>query len=139
VAAAEAAAARLAMAFWDARRQFLPEGTSLLKAAAAVAEAAAHAAANDTVVAIGDGADATTSGAPGDSTWLLQELLKHSWRYGTTTVSGFIYVPFWLTLTLIWCLPTHHGWSLLNLSGSEVFAANKRVWVCDAVVISFST
>lgn len=24
------------------------------------------------VVAIGDGADATTSGAPGDSTWLLQ-------------------------------------------------------------------
>jgi microcystin degradation protein MlrC len=80
VAAAEAAATRLAIGFWDARRQFLPEGSSLLKAAAAVAEAAAHAAANDMVVAIGDGADATTSGAPGDSTWLLQELLKHSWR-----------------------------------------------------------
>lgn len=31
------------------------------------------------MVAIGDGADATTSGAPGDSTWLLQELLAHRW------------------------------------------------------------
>lgn len=34
------------------------------------------------LVVLGDGADATTSGAPGDSTWLLGELLKYSWPNG---------------------------------------------------------
>lgn len=62
---------------WDAREQFMPTGNSLLPAAEAVRIAAAHAAEHGTLVALGDGADATTSGAPGDSTWLLQELLKH--------------------------------------------------------------
>ena len=31
---------------------------------------------------ISDAADATTSGAPGDSTWLLRELLKYRWPRG---------------------------------------------------------
>ena len=31
---------------------------------------------------IGDGSDATTSGAPGDSTWLLQAVARHSWPHG---------------------------------------------------------
>jgi microcystin degradation protein MlrC len=30
-------------------------------------------------VVLSDSADATTSGAPGDSNWILQELLKHDW------------------------------------------------------------
>src|SRR5690606_31140700 len=34
------------------------------------------------LIVLGDGADATTSGAPGDSTWLLGELLKYSWPNG---------------------------------------------------------
>lgn len=34
------------------------------------------------LVVLGDGADATTSGAPGDSTWLLGELLKYEWPFG---------------------------------------------------------
>ena len=53
---------------------------SLLPHADAVAEAARHAQQPDAgLVVIGDGADATTSGAPGDSTQLLQEVMKHSW------------------------------------------------------------
>ncbi len=32
------------------------------------------------LVVLSDPADATTSGAPGDSTWLLSELLKYAWR-----------------------------------------------------------
>jgi len=33
-------------------------------------------------VALGDGADSTNSGAPGDGTWVLRELLKHRWPRG---------------------------------------------------------
>ena len=54
---------------------------SLLSVEEAVAQAHEHATGGQRqgVVAIGDGADATTSGAPGDSTWLLQELMGYSW------------------------------------------------------------
>ena len=34
------------------------------------------------LVVLGDAADATTSGAPGDSTWVLRELLKYDWPRG---------------------------------------------------------
>jgi microcystin degradation protein MlrC len=33
----------------------------------------------DGLVVLSDAADATTSGAPGDSVWILQELLKYEW------------------------------------------------------------
>ena len=71
----------LATKLWEARGQYMPSGNSLLSVAEAVSQAFAHATGGDRrgVVAIGDGADATTSGAPGDSTWLLQELLRYSW------------------------------------------------------------
>jgi microcystin degradation protein MlrC len=32
------------------------------------------------LVVLSDAADATTSGAPGDSVWILEELLKYEWR-----------------------------------------------------------
>src|SRR5262249_24970766 len=34
------------------------------------------------LVVLADSADATTSGAPGDSTWVLRELVKYDWRNG---------------------------------------------------------
>ena len=74
-------AEELATKLWEARDQYMPSGNSLLSVEEAVSQAHAHATrgARQGVVAIGDGADATTSGAPGDSTWLLQELLRYSW------------------------------------------------------------
>ena len=76
------AAESLARGFWAARETFLPSGSSLLPHADAVAEAAAHAQDGGGLVIIGDGADATTSGAPGDSTQLLSEVIKHHWPKG---------------------------------------------------------
>lgn len=58
---------------WSRRRDYLPE---LVPLEAAVREA--HAIRNGLVV-LSDSADATTSGAPGDSTWVLRELLKYDW------------------------------------------------------------
>ena len=66
--------------FWAARESFLPRGDSLLPHDVAVAQAARHAQTEGAgLIVIGDGADATTSGAPGDSTRLLREVLKHEW------------------------------------------------------------
>ena len=72
VAKAEMVAKELSQEFWDAREQFMPSGKSLLPAKEAVQTAHSYATsvASKGVVAIGDGADATTSGAPGDSTWV---------------------------------------------------------------------
>ncbi|MEX2559860.1 MAG: M81 family metallopeptidase [Pirellulales bacterium] len=64
---------RLAGDFWLHRRDYLPELTDL---EAAVREA--HDC-RDGLVVLGDGADSTTSGAPGDSNWLLKEFLKYDW------------------------------------------------------------
>lgn len=71
----------LASSLWEAREQYMPAGDSLLSVEAAVSQAHEHACSSERkgVVAIGDGADATTSGSPGDSTWLLRELLKYQW------------------------------------------------------------
>lgn len=63
----------LAELLWNRRHDYLPE---LVPLEAAVREA--HEA-RDGLVVLSDSADSTTSGAPGDSTWLLRELLKYGW------------------------------------------------------------
>jgi microcystin degradation protein MlrC len=68
--------ARLASEVWQGRREYLPE---LIPAETAVREA--HASAGGLVV-LSDSADATTSGAPGDSNWVLQELMRYDWPRG---------------------------------------------------------
>ena len=67
------ACATLAAQVWQGRREYLPE---LIPVAAAVHEAHANA---DGLYILSDSADATTSGAPGDSNWVLRELVKYDW------------------------------------------------------------
>jgi microcystin degradation protein MlrC len=64
---------RLAAEVWRGRREYLPE---LVSVEAAVRQAHDN---QDGLVVLSDSADATTSGAPGDSTWLLRELVKYDW------------------------------------------------------------
>jgi microcystin degradation protein MlrC len=73
LALAEGQCTRLAADLWDRRPQYLPQPLSVEQV---VREA------HDTtlgLVVLSDGADATTSGAPGDSTWILRELLQYQW------------------------------------------------------------
>src|SRR5439155_4345187 len=72
-ALAEAACRDLAAEVWRRRQEYLPE---LVPVEEAVREAHRH---TGGLVVLSDSADATTSGAPGDSTWLLRELLKYDW------------------------------------------------------------
>jgi microcystin degradation protein MlrC len=65
--------AEMAAEVWRRRRDYLPE---LVPAADAVRRA--HEVAEGLVV-LSDSADATTSGAPGDSNHVLRELLRYSW------------------------------------------------------------
>jgi microcystin degradation protein MlrC len=67
------ACVRLAQDVWRRRRDFLPKLVPVKEAVRA-----AHAV-RDGLVVLADGADATTSGATGDSTHLLRELLKYDW------------------------------------------------------------
>jgi microcystin degradation protein MlrC len=63
----------LAGELWQRRREYLPELVS-------IEEGVAKAHGNPSgLVVLSDAADATTSGAPGDSVWILRELLKHDW------------------------------------------------------------
>lgn len=63
----------LANTLWQRRTEYLPELVS-------IEDGTRRAHANATgLVVLSDAADATTSGAPGDSVWLLQELLKYEW------------------------------------------------------------
>jgi microcystin degradation protein MlrC len=64
---------RFAREVWDRRREYLPQ---LVPVAEAVQEAHQLA---DGFVVLSDSADSTTSGAPGDSTHVLRELLKYDW------------------------------------------------------------
>jgi microcystin degradation protein MlrC len=64
---------QLAADVWRQRRLYLPQ---LLPASQAVHEAYEV---GDGLVVLSDSADATTSGAPGDSTHVLRELLKYNW------------------------------------------------------------
>jgi microcystin degradation protein MlrC len=65
--------AALAAEVWQRRQEYLPE---LVPVEEAVRQA--HEEPRGLVV-LSDSADSTTSGAPGDSTWVLRELLKYSW------------------------------------------------------------
>jgi microcystin degradation protein MlrC len=70
---AEEECARLSKEVWQRRRDYLGE---LVPPEDAVRQAHDH---HDGLVVLSDCADATTSGAPGDSTWLLRELLNYDW------------------------------------------------------------
>ncbi len=73
-ALAGSACDRLAAEIWQRRREYLPE---LVGVEEAVRQA--HDTAAEGLVVLSDSADATTSGAPGDSTWVLRELLRYDW------------------------------------------------------------
>ncbi|HLJ93734.1 MAG TPA: M81 family metallopeptidase [Gemmataceae bacterium] len=70
---ARSACVQLAATLWHQRRAYLPQ---MLPAEEAVRQA--HQVSEGLVV-LSDGADATTAGAPGDSTHILRELLKYDW------------------------------------------------------------
>lgn len=72
-AAATDHCARIAEQVWQRREEYLP---TLVPHEQAVREASQHGAG---LVVLGDGCDATTSGAPGDGTWIIAELLKFDW------------------------------------------------------------
>ena len=78
---AEREAAEFACDVWSRRRDYLP---SLVSVADGVRKA--HQCTSGLVV-LSDAADATTSGAPGDSTWCLKELLKYDWPCGGALVT----------------------------------------------------
>ena len=72
-ALAEEECARFSKEVWQRRRDYLGGWVPLEEA---VRQAHDH---RGSLVVLSDSADATTSGAPGDSTWLLRELLKYDW------------------------------------------------------------
>lgn len=76
--------AKLAEELWRRRREYLPELFELSAAVTAARNSAGG------LVVLSDSADSTTSGAPGDSTWVLRELLKYRWPRTAlvTLVSG---------------------------------------------------
>ncbi len=63
----------LADELWQRRREYLPELVSIEEAVGKAHKNSAG------LVVLSDAADATTSGAPGDSVWILRELLKYDW------------------------------------------------------------
>ncbi|HEV3022872.1 MAG TPA: M81 family metallopeptidase [Pirellulales bacterium] len=63
----------LADEVWRRRRDYLPELVSVETAVRSAHDR------GEGLVVLSDSADATTSGAPGDSNWVLQELLKYTW------------------------------------------------------------
>jgi microcystin degradation protein MlrC len=70
---AESECTALSREVWQRRREYLGE---LVPVELAVRQAHEH---RGGLVVLSDCADATTSGAPGDSTWLLRELLRYDW------------------------------------------------------------
>ena len=71
-ALAEAECRRLAADLWQRRRDYLPELADLQ-------QAVRDASRREGLTVLSDSADATTSGAPGDSTHVLRELLRYDW------------------------------------------------------------
>ncbi|HZU38791.1 MAG TPA: M81 family metallopeptidase, partial [Gemmataceae bacterium] len=65
--------AALAAEVWQWRGEYLPTLVSIAEGVRLAHENA------EGLVVLADSADATTSGAPGDSSWILQELLKYDW------------------------------------------------------------
>jgi microcystin degradation protein MlrC len=70
---ARARCAELASLVWERRRDYLPELVSVEEGVRAALGAATG------LVVLSDSADATTSGAPGDSNHVLREMLKFAW------------------------------------------------------------
>jgi microcystin degradation protein MlrC len=68
-----ASCSELATRVWKCRRDYLSELTPLANAVRIAHEQA------EGLVVLSDSADATTSGAPGDSNWVLRELLRYTW------------------------------------------------------------
>lgn len=64
----------LAAEFWKRRKEYMPELHNIEDAVRL-----AHEQHPEGLVVLSDPADATTSGAPGDSVWILCELLKYEW------------------------------------------------------------
>ena len=86
-AAAAAAAEGMAATLWAARDEYLPQPCGLLTASEASRTAYDFAMrggsdGGGSLVVLGDGADATTSGAPGDATGLLRCLIDEPRRAG---------------------------------------------------------
>jgi microcystin degradation protein MlrC len=63
----------LAGELWGRRREYLPELVSVEEGVSLAHKQ------REGMVVLSDAADATTSGAPGDSVWILGELLKYEW------------------------------------------------------------
>ncbi|MBL9084459.1 MAG: M81 family metallopeptidase [Planctomycetales bacterium] len=80
-ALADREAEALAVDLWRHRRDYLP---TLVPVADAVRQARDCEAG---LVVLSDAADATTSGAPGDSTWCFRELLKYDWPRGGALIT----------------------------------------------------
>ena len=72
---AAAHCAELATTLWDTRYEYVPELVSVSHAVQR-----AHQNQENGLSVLSDAADATTSGAPGDSVWILEELLKYEWK-----------------------------------------------------------
>lgn len=70
--AARAACVSIAEEFWRRRRDYMPTLVS-------IEEAVGQAHKQKGLSVLSDAADATTSGAPGDSVWILSELMKYDW------------------------------------------------------------
>lgn len=73
---AVAACERLATDIWNERREYLIDLTPPEEAVRRAKQI------SQGLVVLSDCADATTSGACGDSTWILRELLKYDWPHG---------------------------------------------------------
>jgi microcystin degradation protein MlrC len=78
---AQSEAKALAADVWKHRRDYLPELVSVEQGVRIAAENLAG------LTVLSDAADATTSGAAGDSTWCLRELLKYDWPRGGALVT----------------------------------------------------
>lgn len=63
----------LSGSLWNRRRDYLPDLVELPDAVRRAFEAPAG------LTVLSDGSDATTSGAPGDSVWFLEEALRYDW------------------------------------------------------------
>src|SRR5262245_54604215 len=73
--AADRIADQLAERLWRVRHEYLSELTTAADAVRRAQEL--H---REGLIVLSDCADATTSGAPGDSTWLLAEMIKYRWE-----------------------------------------------------------
>lgn len=70
---AQTACREIAEMLWQRRREYLPELVDLPEAVRRAYEQ------SEGLTVLSDSADATTSGAPGDSVWFLAELIRYDW------------------------------------------------------------